>query len=133
MTFQLSQRSLDRLQGVHPDLVKIVRGAILHSLNDFTVVEGLRTLEQQQIYFDTGKSRTMKSRHLTGHAVDLMPLLVKDGKSVGSWELKDFYPLNDAMQLSAHAFGIEVEWGGTCFGPTFIDAPHFQLSWSKYP
>lgn len=135
VTFLLSPRSLDRLAGVHPVLERIVKGAILISKTDFTVVEGVRSLEKQREYFNAGKSRTMHSRHLTGHAVDLMPWgdFDGDGSKEGSWVLADFYPLNDAMQKSAAAIGARVEWGGTCFGPTFIDAPHWQIDPTRYP
>jgi peptidoglycan L-alanyl-D-glutamate endopeptidase CwlK len=133
MSFQLSRRSIDRLQGVHPDLVRVVRGAILHSKVDFLVVEGLRTLDRQKELFAAGKSRTMRSRHLTGHAVDLAPLVDLDGDNdlELSWEPAHFYPIVDAMRASAAAAGILIEWGGDWKG--FIDMPHWQLPWSKYP
>jgi peptidoglycan L-alanyl-D-glutamate endopeptidase CwlK len=135
MSFTLSARDEQRLVGVHPDLVMIVRGAALHYAGpgSFIVVEGLRTIEQQRAYFQAGKSKTMKSRHLTGHAVDLAPKvdLDGDGDLELSWALSDFYPINDAMRASAAALGKSVEWGGSW--ASFIDAPHFQLSWSKYP
>ncbi len=133
MSFQLSTASEAKLLGVHQDLVKVVRGAILHSKVDFRVVEGVRTLEKQREYFLAGRSRTMNSRHLTGHAVDLIPLidLDGDGKSEVTWELEHFYPINDAMQATASAFGIAITWGGSW--AKFVDAPHFELSRSKYP
>jgi len=131
--FQLSQRSVERLQGVHPHLIRVVRGAILHSKIDFTVVEGLRTLARQKELFAAGKSRTMKSRHLTGHAVDLAPLvdLDGDGHSELTWIRESFFPIVDAMRASAAAAGILIEWGGDWQG--FVDMPHWQLPWSKYP
>lgn len=133
MTFQLSRRSIERLAGVHPDLVRVVRGAILHSKIDFTVVEGLRTLARQREYFDLGKTRTMRSRHLTGHAVDLVPLVDLDGDKdlEASWERAHFFPIVDAMRASAAAAGVLIEWGGDW--KDFIDMPHWQLPWSKYP
>ncbi len=72
MNFRLSQRSLDRLSGVKPQLVAVVRRAIELTTVDFGVTEGLRTIETQRRYVDTGKSQTMDSRHLTGDAVDLV-------------------------------------------------------------
>ena len=71
MTFKLGARSLTRLRGVHPDLVKVVTRAIEISTLDFTVLEGVRSLERQQALVEAGASQTLKSRHLTGHAVDL--------------------------------------------------------------
>ena len=133
MTFSLSTRSLQRLEGVHPLLVKCVQAAIVLSRTDFTVVEGVRSLEKQREYFLAGKSRTMKSRHLTGHAVDLMPYgdFDGDGDKEGSWLLDHFYPLNDAMQAAAARLGIKVTWGGSW--ATFVDAPHFEIDPARYP
>jgi peptidoglycan L-alanyl-D-glutamate endopeptidase CwlK len=133
MSFALSRQSMERLAGVHPDLIRVVRGAILLSKIDFTVVEGLRTLERQKQLFRECRTRTMKSRHLTGHAVDLAPLLDTDGdgKSEVHWERQHFYPIVDAMRESAATEKVLIEWGGDWH--TFIDMPHWQLPWSKYP
>lgn len=133
MSFVLSARSINRLDGVHPALVAVVRAAIAISKTDFTVVEGVRTLEKQREYFLAGKSRTMKSRHLTGHAVDLMPYgdFDGDGDMEGSWELENFYPLNDAMQAAAASLNVKITWGGSW--ARFVDCPHFELDPEKYP
>ena len=133
MSFQLSHRSLARLVGVHPTLVKVVKAAILISKIDFTVVEGVRDYDTQRRYFLAGKSRTMRSKHLTGHAVDLMPFgdFNGDGVPEGSWDRHHFYPLNDAMQQAAATLKVRVTWGGTW--PTFFDGPHFELDPVAYP
>jgi peptidoglycan L-alanyl-D-glutamate endopeptidase CwlK len=135
MSFDLAPRDTLRLQGVHPDLIRVVRGAALHypATGRFIVVEGMRTLEKQREYFQAGKSRIMKSRHLTGHAVDLAPYVDTDGDGDLdlSWEREHFYPIVDAMRASAAAAGVLIEWGGDFKG--FFDAPHWQLPWSKYP
>jgi peptidoglycan LD-endopeptidase CwlK len=133
MSFALSVKSLRRLVGVHPELVRVVREAIAISAQDFSVIEGVRTYEKQREYFLAGKSRTMNSRHLTGHAVDLMPYGDFDGNGTfeGSWELKHFYPLNDAMQQAARTCGVKITWGGSW--ASFVDAPHFELDPLKYP
>ena len=68
--FQLSEKSISKLAGVHPDLVKVIKRAIEITPVDFTVIEGLRTKERQAYLLKSGKSKTMRSRHLTGHAVD---------------------------------------------------------------
>jgi peptidoglycan L-alanyl-D-glutamate endopeptidase CwlK len=75
MSIVLGQRSLSRLEGVHPDLVRVVKRAAAISDLDFTVLEGLRTLERQRKLRAEGASKTLNSRHLTGHAVDLAPLI----------------------------------------------------------
>jgi len=72
MSFQLSQRSLDRLKGVDPKLVEVVKRAIEITEVDFGVTEGLRTLERQKELVAKGASHTLKSKHIGGKAVDLV-------------------------------------------------------------
>jgi len=121
MTFHLSEKSLKRLEGVHPDLVRVVKRAIEITPVDFVVIEGLRTKQRQAYLLDAGKSRTMNSYHLTGHAVDIAPIV--DGKV--SWEWKFFHPMADAMKKAADELGVELTWGGSW--KTFPDGPHFQI------
>jgi peptidoglycan L-alanyl-D-glutamate endopeptidase CwlK len=71
VSFNLSARSRERLQGVNRDLVRVVEQAIQITTIDFGVTQGLRTIEQQRKYVASGASATMDSRHLTGHAVDV--------------------------------------------------------------
>ena len=124
---------MQRLKGVHPDLVKVVHLARDFSTVHFIVVEGVRTLEKQREYFSKGKSKTMKSRHLTGHAVDLAPFVDTDGDGdiELSWAMKDFRPIAIAMKAAGMKLGVSVEWGGDWL--SFVDAPHFQLNPQKYP
>ena len=124
MTYRLSQRSKQRLSGVHPDLVAVVKRAIEITEQDFAVTEGVRNIERQRQLVAKGKSTTMNSRHLTGHAVDLVPFPV-------SWDWEYFYPIADAMKEAAKELKVDLEWGGDW--KTFKDGPHFQLSWKKYP
>jgi peptidoglycan L-alanyl-D-glutamate endopeptidase CwlK len=133
MSFALSPRSLQRLEGVHPKLVAVVKAAISISKVDFTVIEGVRSLEKQREYFNAGKSRTMKSKHLTGHAVDLAPFLDVDGdgKSEFSWQEKHFLPIADAMFQAATNLGVQLQWGG--HWQSFKDCPHFEIDPRIYP
>jgi peptidoglycan L-alanyl-D-glutamate endopeptidase CwlK len=137
VSFQLNKSSEAKLIGLHPDLIRVVRGAALHYAEgqQFIVVEGLRTIERQRELFRAGKSHTMNSRHLNGHAVDLAPMLDTDGDGDLdlSWDPKHFYPIIDAMRASAAAAGVLIQWGGEIWKPDFIDKPHWQLPWSKYP
>lgn len=112
------------LRGVHPDLVAVVEKAISISDQDFTVLEGIRSIDRQEELVATGKSKTMNSRHLTGHAVDLAPWPI-------SWDWDKFYPIADAMKEAAADLGVDIEWGGDW--TSFPDGPHFQLSWRSYP
>ncbi len=127
MTFKLSIASEAKLLGVHPELAGVVRKAIQLTTTDFKVIEGVRTIEKQREYFEAGKSKTMRSRHLSGHAVDLAPII--DGKI--SWEPEEFRPIAIAMRQAAHKLGVEIEWGGDW--KSFVDMPHFQLPWARYP
>ena len=153
MAFKLSQRSLDRLDGVHPKLVETVKKAIEYTDVDFGVIYGVRDLETQKKLFESGKSQTMKSKHLIqedgyAHAVDLMAYV--DG---GRWELNLYDEIADAMAEAARAVDVPVRWGAAWSIPNiaywdgtmesamndyidtrrsqgrrpFIDAPHFEL------
>jgi peptidoglycan LD-endopeptidase CwlK len=128
--FKLSQKSLDKLEGVHEDLVEIVKLAITRSDVDFTVGEGLRTVERQKQLVKEGKSKTMLSRHLTGHAVDLWAIDPETKKI--SWEPKLYNFIADGMIEAAAILGIPLRWGGTFKG--FADLVHFELpkSFEKY-
>lgn len=123
--FHLSEKSLRRLEGVHPDLVRVVKRAIEITPVDFLVVEGLRTKERQAYLLDAGKSRTMNSYHLTGHAVDIAPVV--NGKV--SWDWKFFHPMADAMKQAAKELDVKLTWGGDF--KTFPDGPHFQIERSQ--
>lgn len=123
----LNKNSLTKLQGVHPDLVKVVERAIQITECDFTVSEGLRTKERQAQLFAAGATTTMNSRHLTGHAVDLAALV--GGKIRWDWPL--YFKLATAMKKAAVELGIQIEWGGDW--EKFKDGPHFQLPFKKYP
>jgi len=124
MAYQLGTRSRQRLSGVHPDLVAVVKRAIQITEHDFAVLEGIRNINRQRDLFKAGKSTTMNSRHLTGHAVDLAPWPI-------SWEWEGFYPIADAMKQAAEELGVDLEWGGDW--KSFPDGPHFQLSRKTYP
>jgi len=127
MGYKLGIKSKLKLRGVNPDLVKVVTRAIELSEIDFTVLEGLRTIERQKQLVNSGASKTMKSRHLTGHAIDIAPIV--NGKPDWSWPL--YYKLADAMKSASDELNIPIEWGGQWV--SFKDGPHFQLPWSQYP
>ena len=125
--YRLSQRSLARLEGVHPDLVAVVREAIALSTIDFRVEQGLRSKAEQAILVRRGASKTMNSRHLTGHAVDLVALI--GGEVRWDWPL--YGQIAAAMKAAAAKLKIPLEWGGDW--RTFRDGPHFQLPRKQYP
>jgi peptidoglycan L-alanyl-D-glutamate endopeptidase CwlK len=147
MSYKLGTRSLQKLEGVHPDLVAVVSRAIELSKQDFSVICGLRTVKEQEALVAKGASQTMKSKHLEGNAVDLMAWV--DG---GRWELNLYDEIADAMLKAAKELGVTLRWGaawhknlndwnGTAEDlmneyidlrrsqgkRPFIDAPHFEL------
>ena len=127
MPYKLGLKSKFRLRGVHPDLVKVVSRAIELTPVDFTVLEGLRSTIRQVELFKSGASKTMKSRHLTGHAVDLGALV--SGSVRWDWPL--YNKLAEAMKTASLELLTPLEWGGDW--DTFKDGPHFQLPWKEYP
>ncbi len=107
MTFKLSQRSLDKMEGVDADLVAVTKRAIELTKIDFGVIYGMRTIQEQEKLVAAGKSQTMKSKHLVGRAVDLMAYV--DGK--GCWELNVYDDLCDAMKEAAKELSVAIKWG----------------------
>lgn len=127
MSYRFGARSLARLEGVHPDLVRVMHRAIAMSPLDFTVLEGRRTLARQQQLVRAGASKTMRSRHLTGHAVDIAPWL--GGKVSWDWPL--YHRIAPIVKEAARLECVPIEWGGDW--RTFKDGPHWQLPWKGYP
>lgn len=154
MTYVLGKTSRSNLIGVHPDLVRCVERAIEITEQDFTVHDGVRTLEEQKEYVRRGVSKTMRSRHLEqsdglGYAVDLVPYI--NGKL--RWELPACYKIAVAMAKAARELNLNLVWG--CVwdkqmkdydtrssdtleeeihaykrrhaGSDFLDGPHFEL------
>lgn len=121
-----------KLEGVHPDLVKVVQRAAANTDLPFRILEGTRTLARQRQLKARGASKTLNSRHIPadngyGHAVDIAPL--EDGKVSWNWQL--YYPLADAIKQAANEVGVPIEWGGDW--RSFKDGPHWQLPWKSYP
>ena len=161
MGYALGAKSKQRLVGVHPDLVRCVQLAITLTTQDFTVLEGLRSIETQREYVRKGASQTMDSRHLKGpdgygHAVDLAAWV---GGMV-RWEWDLYLPIADAMRRAGQQLGVPIRYGGGWYSLTdlgsaaaikratdqyvaarkaakrkaFLDGPHFELARSaRYP
>ncbi len=127
MSFRLSQRSRARLAGVHPDLVAVVEAAIRRTEVDFMVTEGLRDPARQATLVKAGASRTLNSRHLTGHAVDVAALL--EGQVRWDWPL--YGRIAGAFKAAAHDLGTPLIWGGDW--TRLRDGPHFELDRRAYP
>jgi peptidoglycan L-alanyl-D-glutamate endopeptidase CwlK len=152
--FKLGKRSLEELEGVHSDLIAVVKRAIEITVQDFSVHDGIRTLEEQRRLVERGASQTLDSRHITGHAVDLVPYI--NGKL--RWEWDPIYDIADAVRTAAREKDIPIRWGGSwdvvltemddspedlvadyvarrrrAGKRAFIDGPHYELPKSMYP
>lgn len=149
MSYKFGNSSKQKLQKVHPDLVKVMNLAIEKSTKDFSIIEGIRTLQRQKQLLQEKKTTTLNSKHLIqpsgfGHAVDVAPYPV-------DWNLESFYPIAEAVRKAAKELKIKVRWGGAwCIlndttkpikelvqdysaerrsqkRRVFIDAPHFEI------
>ena len=135
MSFDLTPRDLDKMAGVHPDLVRVIKRAAYNAPFRFRVTEGVRTLDRQKALVAKGASKTLNSRHLTGHAVDLVPYFDSDqdgdidGDDMFAWPL--YYKLAPVVKEAARDEGVAVEWGGDWV--SFKDGPHWQLARTPYP
>lgn len=124
--YRLGRRSRENLNGVHPDLVRVVNRAIQITKVDFAVIEGLRDKRRQEALVKAGASMTMNSRHLTGHAVDLAAWV--DGRIDWSWPL--YNKIDAAMKQAAQELDVKIKWGGNW--TSFKDGPHFELDRAYY-
>ena len=125
MGYKLGTRSLQNLSGVNPDMQAVVKRAIEITEVDFTVIEGIRHIDRQRQLLKEGKSTTLNSRHITGHAVDMVHWPV-------DWEdLDRFETMAKAMKNAAEELDISIVWGGDW--KSFYDAPNFELDRKKYP
>lgn len=128
--FVLSKRSLLNLEGVHEDLIEVVKLAGEYANEDgidFIITDGCRTIEEQRAFVAAGKSRTMHSRHLGGFAVDLVALV--NGRV--TYEKEAMKAVADCFKRAAEKRRTPIVWGGDW--KTFIDTPHIELSQERYP
>lgn len=135
MPFTLTQKDLEKLNKVHPDLKRVFVRAATMSPFRFRITEGMRTVERQEQLVARGVSWTMNSRHLTGHAVDAAPYFDYDkdgdidGDDMYAWPL--YYQLAPIIKEAAKIEGVKIEWGGDWKSKK--DGPHWQLPWKSYP
>jgi peptidoglycan L-alanyl-D-glutamate endopeptidase CwlK len=123
--------------------VRVVKKAAAMSSLDFTVLEGLRTKDRQKQLMDLGATKTLNSRHITGHAVDLAPMV---GGTV-RWDWSLYLNLAEFVRMASIHEKVPIRWGGTwkllsaISGPitakvlsrSFPDGPHFELPRASYP
>lgn len=131
---KLNSRSIEMMDGVHPDLVRVIYRAAEISPVEFVVTEGVRTKEKQKKLCAAGASQTMRSRHIPESnecgmscAVDLA--VIVDGEA--RWDWPAYRNLAAWVKEAAQIEQVSIEWGGDWL--TFKDGPHFQLPKVKYP
>ncbi len=124
--FRLSARSRRALDGVHPALVSVIEAAIKTTPVDFVVTEGVRTIDRQRELKAAGASKTLDSRHITGHAVDLAAWV---GGVRWDWPL--YARIAEAVKSAAAEIAVPIVWGGDW--RSFKDGPHFELDRRYYP
>jgi peptidoglycan L-alanyl-D-glutamate endopeptidase CwlK len=128
-------RSFRNLTGIHPDLRRVMDRALQEAPFAFVVTEGLRTIERQRELVRVGASNILNSRHLTGHAVDLVPYvdIDKDGRveveEMYAWPL--YHKLAPAIKAAAATEKVAIVWGGDW--RSFKDGPHWELDRRVYP
>lgn len=138
MGYSFGKRSREKLDGVNPDLVAVMERAISISPQDFSIIEGLRTIGRQKELYNSGKSQTLDSRHISGHAIDLVSYPI-------SWEFDSFYPIADAVIQACKDVDVGLRWGGNwrvrdlrdwrgsalelvrAYEGKFYDLPHFEI------
>lgn len=126
MTYNFGLTSKAKLSSVHKDLQKVFYAAITNSPYDFSITEGLRSLDRQKELVAAGKSKTLNSRHLTGHAVDFCILI--EGKA--SWEVAKYKEVANHIKATAKELNIPVVCGVDWKG--FVDAVHIELDRQHY-
>jgi peptidoglycan L-alanyl-D-glutamate endopeptidase CwlK len=142
------------LEGVHENLIAVVHRAIEITPQDFSVHDGIRTLDEQKALVKRGASNTLRSRHITGHAVDLVPYIA--GKL--RWEWEPIYVIAEAVRTAAAELDTPIRWGGAwgldftesedstedlvedyaarrreAGKRVFLDGPHYELPIALFP
>ena len=125
--YTLGARSRERMQGVHPDLIKVVERAIELTTVDFTVLEGVRSVERQRKLYEAGASQTLNGRHITGHAVDLGAWIEDEVR----WDWPLYRKIAAAMKEAAKEIDVKIVCGADW--KRFPDGPHFELDRKFYP
>lgn len=125
--------STERLKGVHPKLRLLAYEVLQRAPWPIRVTEGLRTLERQKQLLAIKATKTLNSRHLTGHAIDVVPYidLDRDGK-IETEELYNHALFGELIPIAKDAakdLKIEMTWGFD-WG---WDKPHWELNRRYYP
>ena len=146
--FIFGEQSLQKLEGVHPDLVKVMKLAITNSPYDFKITQGVRTGAEQYALYCQGRTIlkdkkgnklgkvtncdgiTKKSNHQAkadsfGYAIDIAILNPNNPKEIIWSDIAMYTKVANHIKAIAKEQNITVEWGGDW--KSFKDYPHFEL------
>ncbi len=134
MGFVFGKTSRKRLVGVHPDLKRCAVLALKYGVIDFSIAQGVRTLEEQKVLYSQGRDKpgkvvtwTLKSKHIIdintgfGHAIDIVPFV--NGR-VDWGNRQNFVMIATLMFKAAMEIDVKIKWGGHWKRQ---DMPHFEL------
>lgn len=88
------------------------------------IYETIRTKETQREYVNKGASKTMKSYHLVGQALDFVPI---SSKGEALW---NGYNDDKIKKIINYAIQLGFVWGGNW--KKFVDKPHLQYEYRGY-
>jgi len=147
--YVLSEASIEKMKGVHPKLIELMKKAISNSPYDFKIVQGLRTAEYQNELYQQGRTKpgkivtkldgyNKKSNHQAkadgyGHAVDIAVCghydqngnYVKYTTDAEMFDNKKLVEISRHVKAVAKEMGMEIVWGGDW--KTLYDTPHYEL------
>lgn len=134
---KLSEKSIDKLHGVHPDLVRVVGRTVELATAagmDFSITDGVRTEARQLELFNAGASKTMKSRHIPssnksglGEAIDFAVWAAGEVR----WDWPLYVKVGALFKKAAEIEGVKIQWGGDW--TSLKDGPHVELHRAAYP
>jgi len=124
---KLSAESAQNLATCHKDLIELF--VFVSGLFDCKVLEGKRSIQRQQELYADGKSRTMRSKHLTqpSLAVDVLPYPVDYD------DIERMHMFAGFVKGAAARVGVDILWGGDWDDDTEVldeqwrDLAHFEL------
>ena len=128
--YKLSSLGEKRLKCAHPKLQELIRLMLYYI--DLSVIETVRSQEQQLKNVKAGVSKTLKSKHLPrpdgySRAIDIWPY---PAPRLANGELdsnsKEWDKLALVAFYCAGCLGFEdLEWGG--LWKTLVDKPHYEM------
>lgn len=119
------QNDIELLSPTFKPLAKEILALIEYHKLPFKPFETLRSLDLQKEYLASGRSKTLKSKHLDGNAIDLVVNI--DGKWIWDQEKGAYLFFYDFLgDVVKFHLGNKVIWGGDW--KSLVDLPHFELN-----